>query len=81
MILLRNFVTFIMTSIYLKNGSISGLNSEHTPKLISIKVTVGGFRLLKFYINHGIVLGQIQNGIKIQPSAWIALYICVKQDY
>ena len=44
------------------------------------KKYVVDFRLLKFYIQHGLILRKIHRGIKYHQRAWMAPYIALNQQ-
>ena len=55
-------------------------NAKLVPNLMNKKKYVVDFRLLKFYIQHGLILTKIHRGIKYHQRAWMAPYIAVNQE-
>ena len=55
-------------------------NAKLIPNLMNKKKYVVDFRLLKFYIQHGLILTKIHRGIKYHQRAWMAPYIAVNQE-
>ena len=58
----------------------SDFNAKLILNLNPKKEYVVEFRILNFYLSHGMVLGQIHSGIKLQQSAWMAPYIALNQE-
>ena len=49
------------------------------PNLLDKTEYVVDYRNLKFYLNHGLVLGKVHSAIKYRQSPWMAPYIALNQ--
>ena len=55
-------------------------NAKLIPNLMNKKKYTVDYRLLKFYIQHGMILRKIHRGVKYHQRPWMAPYIAINQE-